>query len=125
MARLFADTYALIELLKGNPNYKGYSNTDLVVTEFNLFELTYAIYRDFGQEEAANVIGTVRTKVEVIPTDDSDYLNVSDFRSSANKTGKKLSLVDALGYSCSRKLGIKFLTGDKEFSEMENVEYAK
>lgn len=125
MARLFADTYALIELLKGNPNYKGYSNTDLVVTEFNLFELTYAIYRDFGQEEAANVIGTVRTKVEVIPTDDSDYLKASDFRSSANKTGKKLSLVDALGYSCSRKLGIKFLTGDKEFSEMENVEYAK
>ncbi len=125
MARLFADTYALIELLKGNPNYKGYSNTYLVVTEFNIFELTYAIYRDFGQEEAANVIGTVRTKVEVIPTDDSDYLKASDFRSSANKTGKKLSLVDALGYSCSRKLGIKFLTGDKEFSEMENVEYAK
>jgi uncharacterized protein len=125
MARLFADTYALIELLKGNPNYKGYSNTDLVVTEFNIFELTYAIYRDFGQDEAANVIGTVRTKVEVIPTDDSDYLKASDFRSSANKTGKKLSLVDALGYSCSRKLGIKFLTGDKEFSEMENVEYAK
>lgn len=125
MARLFADTYALIELLKGNPNYKGYSNTDLIVTEFNIFELTYAIYRDFGQEVAANVIGTVRTKVEVIPTDDSDYLKASDFRSSANKTGKKLSLVDALGYSCSCKLGIKFLTGDKEFSEMDNVEYAK
>jgi hypothetical protein len=33
--------------------------------------------------------------------------------------------VDALGYSYSRKLGIKFLTGDKEFSEMENVEYVK
>ena len=125
MARLFADTYALIELLKGNPNYKGYSNTDLVVTEFNIFGLTYALFRDFGQEVAENVIGTVRTKVEVIPTDDSDYLKASDFRSSANKTGKKLSLVDALGYSCSRKLGIKFLTGDKEFSEMENVEYAK
>ena len=125
MARLFADTYALIELLKGNPNYKGYSNMDLVVTEFNIFELTYALFRDFGQEVAANVINNVRTKVEVIPTDDSDYLKASDFRSSANKTGKKLSLVDALGYSCSGKLGIKFLTGDKEFSEMENVEYAK
>ena len=25
MARLFADTYALIELLKGNPSYEKYS----------------------------------------------------------------------------------------------------
>ncbi|MCK9442093.1 MAG: PIN domain-containing protein [Methanothrix sp.] len=125
MDRLFADTYALVELLKGNPNYKCYSNVDLVATEFNILELTYALFRDFGRDEAANVIGTVRAKIVVIPTDDSDYLNASDFRSSANRTGKKLSLVDALGYSCSRKLGIKFLTGDKEFSEMENVEYAK
>jgi predicted nucleic acid-binding protein len=38
---------------------------------------------------------------------------------------KAISLVDALGYSCSRKLGIRFLTGDKEFFEMENVEYIK
>jgi predicted nucleic acid-binding protein len=125
MARLFADTYALIELLKGNANYEGYSNADLVATEFNILELTYALFRDFGHDEAANVIGSVRAKIEVILTDDSDYLTASDFRLSANKTGKKLSLVDALGYSCSRKLGIKFLTGDKEFSEMENVEYAK
>ena len=36
---------------------------------------------------------------------------------------KKLFLVDALGYSYSRKLEMKFLTGDKEFSGMENVEY--
>ena len=36
MARFFGDTYALIELLKGNPNYKGYSRADLVTTEFNI-----------------------------------------------------------------------------------------
>jgi hypothetical protein len=33
MARLFADTYALIELLKGNPNYENYSQADLIATE--------------------------------------------------------------------------------------------
>jgi predicted nucleic acid-binding protein len=125
MDRLFADTYALIELLKGNPNYEFYSNVDLVATEFNILELTYVLVRDFGRDQAANVISTVRAKIVVILTDDSDYLNASDFRFYANKTEKKLSLVDALGYSCSRKLGIKFLTGDKEFSGMENVEYAK
>jgi hypothetical protein len=32
MVRLFADTYALIELLKGNPNYKSCSDVELVST---------------------------------------------------------------------------------------------
>ncbi len=125
MARLFGDTYALIELLKGNPSYDRYSNADLVTTEFNMLELTYALLRDFGRHETANVIDFVRRKIEVIPTDDSDYLDASEFRLSVNKTGKKLSLVDALGYSCSRNLGIKFLTGDREFNGMDNVEYIK
>ncbi len=125
MARIFGDTYALIELLKGNPSYERYSNANLVVTEFNMLELTYALLRDFGRHETVNVIDFMRRKIEVIPTEDSDYLDASDLRLSANKTGKKLSLVDALGYSCSRKLGIKFLTGDREFNGMDNVEYIK
>ena len=125
MARLFADTYALIELLKGNPNYEDYSQAYLVATEFNIFELTYALFRDFGRDEAAKVVSLTRGKIEIVPTEDSDYLDASEFRKSANKTGKKLSLIDALGYSCSKKIGIKFLTGDREFIEMENVEYIK
>ena len=125
MARLFADTYALIELLKGNPNYQNYAHADLIATEFNILELTYALFRDFGRDEAEKVLKLVRDRIEILPTDDSDYLDTSEFRKSANKTGKKLSLIDALGYSCSIKLRIKFLTGDREFIEMENVEYIK
>ena len=125
MARLFADTYALIELLKGNPNYENYSQADLVSTEFNILELTYALFRDFGRDEATKVVKLIRYKIKILSTEDSDYLDASEFRKSANKTGKKLSLIDALGYSCSKKLGIKFLTGDREFIEMENAEYIK
>ena len=125
MARFFGDTYALIELLKGNPNYEAYSRSDVVTTEFNILELTYALFRDFGRDETTNVINATRVKVKVLLAGDSDYLNASEFRLSANRTGKKLSLVDALGYSYSRKLGIKFLTGDREFNGMENVEYVK
>jgi len=125
MARLFADTYALIELLKGNPNYENYSQADLIATEFNILELTYALFRDFGRDEAAKVVKLIRDKIKILPTEDPDYLDASEFRKSAKKTGKKLSLIDALGYSCSKKLGIKFLTGDREFIEMENVEYIK
>jgi predicted nucleic acid-binding protein len=125
MARFFADTYALIELLKGNPNYEIYSQADLSATEFNILELAYALFRDFGRDKAANVLDGIRVKIEIMQTEDSDYFNASDFRLSANRTGKKLSLIDALGYSYSRKVGIKFLTGDQEFSGLDNVEYVK
>jgi len=49
MVRLFADTYALIELLKGNPNYESYSDVELVSTEFNILELAYALFRDYAE----------------------------------------------------------------------------
>ena len=80
MTRLFADTYALIELLKGNPNYEDYSQADLVATEFNIFELTYVLFRDFGRNETSKIIDFVRSRVEVMSTDKSEFLNASDFR---------------------------------------------
>jgi hypothetical protein len=61
MVRLFADTYALIEILKGNPNYESYSDEELVSTEFNILELAYALFRDFGADEAAKVMKSVRS----------------------------------------------------------------
>jgi uncharacterized protein len=39
MARFFWCTYALIEILNGNPNYEAYSQADLVTAEFNILEL--------------------------------------------------------------------------------------
>ncbi len=61
MARLFADTYALIEILRGNPSYEAYSQAKLVATEFNILELTYALVRDFGRDETANVTSFIRS----------------------------------------------------------------
>ncbi|NPV61574.1 MAG: hypothetical protein HPY61_02910 [Methanotrichaceae archaeon] len=84
MARLFADTYALIEILKGNSSYENYYQADLVTTEFNILGLTYALVRDFGRGEAANVIDLIRRKIEIVHPDDLDYLNASDFRISEN-----------------------------------------
>ena len=38
---------------------------------------------------------------------------------------RKLSMTDCVGYILALELGIKFLTGDLEFKDMENVEYVK
>ncbi len=58
-------------------HYESYSQADLVTTEFNIFELTYALFRDFGRNETVNVINFIRNKIEVILAEDSDYLNAS------------------------------------------------
>ena len=38
---------------------------------------------------------------------------------------KNLSYADALGYTVSLRLRARFLTGDKAFEDLENVEYVK
>ena len=48
----FCDTYALIELVGGNKNYKQYTSHILVTSDFNLMELYYSLLRDYGKEVA-------------------------------------------------------------------------
>ncbi|MEM3374153.1 MAG: hypothetical protein QXE31_02935, partial [Candidatus Woesearchaeota archaeon] len=38
---------------------------------------------------------------------------------------KKLSFTDCLGYVIAKEMKIKFLTGDKQFQNMENVEFVR
>ena len=66
MAKYFADTYALIEILKGNPNYRSYSAEELYTTEFNLLELSYALVRDFGSKKAEEILEIVKSTVNVV-----------------------------------------------------------
>ncbi len=50
MTRYYADTYALVEILRGSPAYERYAGEELVTSEFNLLELAYALTRDYGKE---------------------------------------------------------------------------
>ena len=42
-----------------------------------------------------------------------------------NNKKKEMSMTDCISYFMAKELGIKFLTGDKEFENLENVEFAK
>ena len=43
-----------------------------------------------------------------------------------NKLNKRnVSMTDCIGYCTALALGIRFLTGDKEFENLENVEFVK
>lgn len=116
----FFDTYALYEVIQGNKNYSKYvTRVGIITTKLNLMELYYGLLKDFGAETADQYY---------------DYfmqycVNFSDEAIKAAMTikikNRKLSYVDCIGYTIAKQFNIPFLTGDKEFKDMENVEYKK
>ncbi len=125
MTRYYADTYALVEILKGNPAYERYAGEELVTSEFNMLELAYALTRDYGEEKAVEILKIVRAFITIIQPDDRDYAKASTLRLELKKQGRNLSLIDALGYVLAKRLDIPFLTGDREFKDLSGVEYVR
>ncbi|MDP1695439.1 MAG: PIN domain-containing protein [archaeon] len=117
----FFDSYALIEIIRGNFSYEKYKVEVPTCTILNLFELHQALVREFNKQTADYWIK--RFNYNLIEITKEDAINASDFK-FANKD-KKLSTVDCIGYVVAIKNKLKFLTGDKEFAEIDNVEYIK
>jgi len=120
--RIFlADTYALIELLGGNPNYKPYLSHILITTKFNLIELYYHFLQDYGKETADKYLDLYSKFI--IPITDNSIRKGMELKLKYKK--ENLSYVDCIGYALALELGIKFLTGDQKFGNKDNVEFVK
>ena len=118
---LFFDTYAFLEILKGSANYEKYKTVGITTTKLNLFELYLRILREADEEKAKLIL-------------DKYYQFAVDFDKEVIQKAAKLklelakrdiSMTDCIGYVLSAKLGVKFLTGDREFENLENVEFVK
>ncbi len=119
MVKYFFDSYAIIELVKQNPNYFKYLDEDIILTKFNLAEVYYAILRDFGKEKAKEVHEHVKNNV--VDFNDEILFHAMEFKLKNKK--KNYSYADAIGYSYALQNKLIFLTGDKQFKDMKNVEY--
>lgn len=117
----FLDTYAMIEIIKGNKNFADFLEEDFFTSIFNLYELYYALLRDYNELTARKFFKEFQQGI--VSVDEKDIFEASKFKFKFYK--KKLSYADCLGYVMALRQGVKFLTGDNEFEDFENVEFVK
>ena len=117
----FLDTYALIEIAKGNINYKKYLEFEFFTSIFNLYEFYFSLLRDFNEEIARKFFEQFKDRI--LDIKDEHIFKASQFK--VDNAKKKVSYADCLGYAMALIYGIKFLTGDKEFEKLDNVEFVK
>ncbi len=118
---LFFDTYALYKIYEGDNNYSKYSEYKIVITKLNLFEIYLAILRDHGEEDADKLFNSYYNLVRDF--DENVIKQAAKLKNRLNK--RNISMTDCIGYIFAKQLGIKFLTGDKEFENLDNVEFVK
>ena len=108
---------------KNNPNYKKYysNGAGFVTTKLNLIELHYYFLRNFSKEAADFMYDNLSTYT--LEASNEDFKKASAFK--FNNKNSNISYVDAIGYIMAERLNIKFLTGDKQFKDLDNVEFVK
>jgi len=121
MTDYFADTYALVEYIHGNPAYKPYFTGRIVTSEQNLIELFYTILKKKGEATAIKEFSTYSTRK--VPITFNCIREAMKFKLAHAR--QKLSYADCIGYALAREMKIPFLTGDQQFADKENVAFVK
>lgn len=118
----FLDTYALFELIKGNSNYLQYTKDIVAITtKLNLMELHFNLLRTKDKQTADFYYD--KYLEFTIGFDDETIKEANELKLKFNK--RDVSYIDCLGYVLAKKRGAKFLTGDEQFKDLDNVEFVK
>jgi len=119
---LFYDTYALIEIYKNSPNYEKYKEVSkILLNKLNLLEFSYFLIRENKRNEVQDIFKRLlRFNVDY---DEEVLIEAAEMKFKLLK--QRLSFVDCIGYILAKRHNAKFLTGDENFRNMENVEFVK
>lgn len=113
-------TYAITEIIKGNSNYKLYEHSDIIINNFIYAELCYNCFRK-GEGKINEVLD--KYSKHIMSVKPEWIVEAMKFR--LKWKDRNFSVTDCVSYIMAKNLGIKFLTGDKEFKDIENVEFVK
>jgi predicted nucleic acid-binding protein len=123
-ARFFYDSYAVLAFTSGRPAYKEYfEEHDGVLTKLNLLEVFYRSLEEYNFKTASDILESFSKYVVDFGLE--DIKGSMRLRLELKHQGRDVSYADALGYFLSRRMGIKFLTGDRTFRGLSGVEYVE
>ncbi len=117
----FFDTYAIIEIEKGNESYEQLKDLKIITSVLNVGEMYQIILKKHGKEEADKWYKN--SNFDILEITSQVIIEAIYLRFIHRK--KNISLVDSVGYVLSLKHNLKFLTGDRAFKDMENVELVR
>lgn len=117
MVEYFFDTYAMVEIIKGNPDYAKYADAKGHTTLLNLYELYVQILKNYGEGPAKKEFDNFKRLL--IEIKDAHIFAAASLKLKDKKT--HFSYTDALGYSIAEAEDLKFVTGDNEFRNLPNV----
>ncbi len=120
--RYFYDSYAVLAFVSGDGSYRRYfEKDDGVLTKLNLLEVYYRSLERHGRRAAAEILEAFSKFM--IDFQLTDIENSMKLRLELKQKRLDLSYADALGYYLASKLKIRFLTGDKAFEGLDNVQF--
>jgi len=119
--KYFLDTYALIEIAEGSPKYQKYLESDAITLKDNLAELFYFLLKKYDETTANFFLDKFAKLVVELPM--AIIAKAMVFRHKHAKA--KFSYIDCFGYVYAVESKRFFLTGDRAFKSMENVELVR
>jgi len=117
----FFDTYAIIALAEKNPNYEIFKDVKMITCVMNIGEIYNIILREKSKNAADEWFRGISFELlEITP----EIMVKSVYFRHVNKK-KNISSTDSVGYTLSLNHDLKFLTGDRQFEHLPNVEFVK
>lgn len=119
--KYFFDTFAIIEIIKENKNYEEYKEEEIVTSILNVGELYYSLLREEGEKTADSWYQKLKQTAMLVDVD----IIIKAMKFRFENKAKKFSFIDCVGYIIAKDKELRFLSGDKAFENLDNVEFVK
>ena len=118
--QFYFDTYALIEISKGNPKYEPYKEgIKIMLNMLNMLEFSYFLIKEGKGDEVKEIFD----KFSKFNVDYDQEILIKSAEMKFKSLKERISFIDCIGYNIAKKNNVKFLTGDEKFRHKENVEF--
>jgi uncharacterized protein len=115
------DTYALIEIHWQNPKFFHLINQQIVITDITMAEFYQWLYKEYDQLTADYWERKWEASCKSVSR--NVLLRAVRFRQDNKK--KCYSFFDCVGYIFAKENNMTFVTGDKEFKGLSQVEFIR